>query len=54
LIAKETGLPPAVVGEADVRERHAFVDVAAEHAGVIVGKLNRYKLEDRRLKVKMA
>jgi ATP-dependent RNA helicase DeaD len=54
IISKETGLPPEVVGEADVRERHAFVDVAAEHAGPIVSKLNRFRLQDRRMKVKMA
>jgi hypothetical protein len=50
----ETGLPPAVVGTVDVRERHMFVDVDAEHANSIVAKLNRGKIKDQPVKVKLA
>lgn len=52
IIQGETGLPAAVIGEVDIRERHAFVDVLKEHAATIVGKLNRTRLRDNRLKVK--
>ena len=53
-ILGETGLPARVVGTVDIRERHLFVDVAAEHANSIIAKLNRTKIKDRKLKVKRA
>jgi ATP-dependent RNA helicase DeaD len=53
-IMGQTGLPAAVVGAVDIRERHLFVDVAAEHANAIIAKLNRSSLRNRRLKVKLA
>ena len=53
-IAGETGLPPSVVGPVDMRERHTFVSVAAEHANVIIARLNRSQVNGRRLKVKVA
>jgi hypothetical protein len=38
----------------DIRERHLFVDVAAEHANSIISKLNRAQIKGRRAKVKVA
>jgi ATP-dependent RNA helicase DeaD len=53
-IQGQTGLPASAIGEVDVRLRHAFVDVASEHANAIVGKLKRSQLGNQRLKVKLA
>jgi len=53
-IAGETGLPGRVVGAVDIRERHLFADVAAEHANAIIAKLNRTQIKGRKLKVKVA
>lgn len=53
-ILGSTGLPAATVGRVDLRERHLFVDVAAEHAQRIIAQLNRATLKDNKLKVKMA
>jgi ATP-dependent RNA helicase DeaD len=53
-VAGETGLPGKVVGTVDVRERHLFVDVAAEHANAIIAKLNRSEIKGRKVKVKLA
>jgi ATP-dependent RNA helicase DeaD len=53
-IQGQTGLPASVIGEVDIRHRHTFVDVAAEHANAIVGKLKRSQLGNQRLKVKLA
>jgi ATP-dependent RNA helicase DeaD len=53
-ILGETGLPARVVGTVDIRERHFFVDVAAEHANGIISKLNRARLKNQKLKVKVA
>jgi len=53
-IAGETGLPGKVVGKVDVRERHLFVDVAAEHANAIITKLNRAELKGQKVKIKLA
>jgi ATP-dependent RNA helicase DeaD len=54
LIESVAGVPPAAMSNVDIRERHTFVDVASEHAETIVDKLNRYRLFDHRLKVKLA
>jgi hypothetical protein len=53
-IAGETGLPGNVVGKVDIRERHAFVDVAAEHANAILAKLNRAQIKGNKVKIKAA
>ncbi len=53
-VSGETGLPGKVVGTVDVRERHLFVDVAAEHAHGIIAKLNRAKIKGQQVKVKVA
>ena len=53
-ILGETGLPARVVGTVDIRERHLFVDVAAEHANGIISKLNRARIKNQKLKVKVA
>jgi len=53
-VAGETGLPGKVVGKVDVRERHAFVDVASEHANGIIAKLNRSEIKGHKVKVKLA
>jgi hypothetical protein len=37
-----------------VRERHLFVDVAAEHANSIIAKLNRAQIKGHKVKVKVA
>ncbi len=41
-------------GLVDIRERHLFVDVAADHANAILAKLNRASLKGHKLKVKTA
>ncbi|TAK92864.1 MAG: DEAD/DEAH box helicase, partial [Verrucomicrobia bacterium] len=53
-VAGETGLPGKVVGTVDVRERHSFVDVDAEHANGIIAKLNRAEIKGHKVKVKIA
>lgn len=53
-ILGETGLPAKTVGTVDIRERHLFVDVAAEHANAIIAKLNRTRIKNQKLKVKVA
>jgi ATP-dependent RNA helicase DeaD len=53
-IAGETGLPGKIVGKVDIRERHAFVDVATEHANVILAKLNRAEIKGHKVKIKAA
>jgi ATP-dependent RNA helicase DeaD len=53
-IAGETGLPGNVVGTVDIRGRHLFADVAAEHANAIIARLNRTQIKGHKLKVKLA
>ena len=53
-IMGETGLQPAVVGTIDIRERHLFADVSAEHANSIIAKLNRTRIKENRVKLKVA
>ena len=53
-IMGETGLQPGVVGTIDIRERHLFADVASEHANSIISKLNRTRIKENRVKVKVA
>jgi ATP-dependent RNA helicase DeaD len=53
-ISGETGLPASVVGTVDTRDRHLFVDVASEHANAIIARLNRTRLKDHKVKLKVA
>jgi ATP-dependent RNA helicase DeaD len=53
-ISGETGLPGNVVGDIDIRTRHLFADVVAEHANAIIAKLNRSEIKGRKVKVKLA
>jgi ATP-dependent RNA helicase DeaD len=53
-ILGETGLPATIVGTVDIRERHLFVDVNAEHAQAIISRLNRTRMRGNKLKVKLA
>ena len=54
LVSGETGLPGKVVGTVDIRERHLFADVSSEHANAIIAKLNRTRIKDHKIKVKLA
>jgi ATP-dependent RNA helicase DeaD len=53
-ISGETGLPGDIVGAVDIRGRHLFVDVVAEHANGIIAKLNRTRIKGHKIKVKAA
>ena len=53
-ILGETGIPVESVGNIDMRERHSFVEVAADTATGVIAKLNRATLGGRRLKSKVA
>jgi ATP-dependent RNA helicase DeaD len=53
-ISGETGLPASVVGTVDIRDRHLFVDVASEHSNAIIARLNRSRLKNHKVKVKVA
>ena len=53
-ISGETGLSGGIVGAVDIRERHLFVDVAAEHANGIIAKLKRTQIKGHKIKVKAA
>jgi ATP-dependent RNA helicase DeaD len=53
-ILGETGLPKNTVGTVDIRDRHLFVDVDAQHANSIISKLNRTRMKGNKLKVKVA
>jgi ATP-dependent RNA helicase DeaD len=54
LISGETGLPGSILGVVDIRQRHLFVDVVAEHANGIIAKLNRTQIKGQKIKVKAA
>jgi ATP-dependent RNA helicase DeaD len=54
IISGETGLPATILGAVDIRERHLFVDVVAEHANAIIAKLNRTQIKGQKIKVKGA
>ncbi|MEI6082905.1 MAG: DEAD/DEAH box helicase [Verrucomicrobiota bacterium] len=53
-ILGETGLNPDAIGTVDIRARHLFVDVATEHAALVVKKLNRTRIKGHPLKAKLA
>lgn len=54
LLKREAGIPEEAVANVDVRERHSFIDVQTPHAETITSKLNRYRQQGRRIKVKIA
>jgi ATP-dependent RNA helicase DeaD len=54
IISGETGLPGSILGAVDIRQRHLFVDVVAEHANGIIAKLNRTQIKGQKIKVKAA
>ncbi|MBA4146898.1 MAG: DEAD/DEAH box helicase [Verrucomicrobia bacterium] len=54
IIMGETGVPAKHIGTIDMREKHLFVNVTAEHAKAIVSKLNRAQVKNQKLKVKVA
>jgi len=53
-IQGETGLPAKVIGVVDIREKHLFVDVSAEHANSILAKLKRMQIKGHKVKAKEA
>jgi len=53
-IMGETGLPAKIVGRVDVRDKHLFVEVTAEHANAVIARLNRAGISGRKVKVKLA
>jgi len=53
-IAGVTRLPAKVVGAIDIHQRHALVDVATEHAGLILTKLNGIRIRGHTLKLNLA
>jgi ATP-dependent RNA helicase DeaD len=53
-ILGETGLPAKVVGQIDLRDRHVFVDVAADAANAILAKIKRTTIKGHRVKAKLA
>jgi ATP-dependent RNA helicase DeaD len=53
-VSGETGLPGNVVGTVDIRERHLFADVSSEHANAIIARLNRSRIKNHKIKVKLA
>ena len=53
-IAGVTRLPANVVGAIDIHQRHALVDVASEHAPLIIERLNGIRLKGQTLKPALA
>ncbi len=49
-IAGVTRLPASVVGAIDIHEEHTLVDVAAEHAALVVAKLAGIRIKNQSLK----
>jgi hypothetical protein len=43
-----------MMGNVDIRARHAFVSVPSEHANSIVAKLNRAQIKGSKARVKLA
>jgi ATP-dependent RNA helicase DeaD len=57
IVGKLTGvtrLPASVVGAIDIHQRHALVDVAVEHAELVIRKLNGIRVRGHALKVSRA
>lgn len=53
-IQGETGFPAKVIGTIDIRERHLFVDISAEHANSVLAKLKRTQIKGHKVKAKEA
>ena len=53
-IQGETGFPAKVIGTVDIRERHLFVDISAEHANSVLAKLKRTQIKGHKVKAKEA
>lgn len=53
-IAGVTRLPAEIVGAIDIHQRHLLVDVASEHAGLVVEKLNGIRVKGEPLQVTLA
>lgn len=53
-IAGVTRLPAEIVGAIDIHQRHLLVDVASEHAGLVVEKLNGIRVKGEPLQVALA
>jgi ATP-dependent RNA helicase DeaD len=53
-ILGETGLPAKVVGQVDIRDRHVFVEVAADAANAILAKIKRTTIKGHHVKAKIA
>ena len=49
-IAGVTRLPASVVGAIDIHQRHALVDVASEHAGLVLKKMQGIRVRGEMLK----
>jgi ATP-dependent RNA helicase DeaD len=57
IVGKVTGvtrLPAQVIGAIDIHQRHALVDVASEHADLVLGKLTGIRIRGHALKVSHA
>ena len=57
IVGKVTGvtrLPASAIGAIDIHQRHALVDVAGEHAQMIISKLNGIRIRGHALKVSPA
>ena len=57
IVGKVTGvtrLPASIIGAIDIHQRHALVDVAAEHADMVIDKLTGIRLRGHALKVGLA
>lgn len=54
VITSKTTVPAEAINAIDLRDRHAFIDVATEHAPSLIEKLNRTRFKGWRLKVKTA
>jgi len=53
-VAGVTRLPAQVVGAIDIHQRHALVDVAAEHAEMILKKMNGIRIRGHALRLSLA
>ncbi len=53
-IAGVTRLPASIVGAIDIHQRHALVDVASEHAEMVLGKLTGIRMKGESIKVAVA
>ncbi len=53
-IIGETGIAAKIIGTIDIRDKHLFVEIAADEANSVISKLNRAEFKGRKLKVKLA